>query len=48
MQTALATFEAMLFAQLLRPFTDRAGPAGPYAAQTFADLLVTAIGESRG
>lgn len=39
-----ATLETVLFAQILRPMTEKAGPAAGYAAQVFAQALVNQLG----
>jgi len=48
MQVAMATLEATLLTQMLRPVIAQAGPAGEYAAQTFTQLLVMKMERDSG
>lgn len=45
---ALATLEGALYAQMLRPIADAAGPAGEYCVDTFAATLMASTVKSRG
>ena len=45
---ACATLEGLLFAQVLRPLAEAAGPAGEYCIDTFAAALTASMVRTRG
>jgi len=48
MAAVTATMKAMLLVQAFRPLTDRCGPAGQYALDTFAAALTTQLEKNNG